>query len=108
MKLALIYITLLLFALLFSADAKTHHRLRKKLGKRTSTGYIHPKYRRMLWDPNWGDKDKLTDDGTAEPGVINSQLEKIEEYRRAELKKGLFLMKKQRSERTGNCRSHRA
>jgi len=107
MKLAIIFISLLLLALCFCVESKKNHHRTVKNHKKWD-GNIHPKYRRMLWDPNWGDKDKLIDDGTANPGVIHSQLEKIEEYRRKELKKGLYLLRKQRNERSGGCRSRRA
>ena len=68
--------------------------------------YIHQKFRRMMWDPNWGDKDNFSDDGVVASGVINNQLQKIEEYRVKELKRRLHELKKPQLVE-GACRSQR-
>lgn len=100
-------IILLIFCLLISLfECKNHHHISKKLNNNLHTNKIHPKYRQMMWNPKWGDKDRLTDDGSAEPGVIHSQFQKIEEYRRENLKRGLNLLKRPR-EAEGRCKSER-
>lgn len=93
MKFGVFSLFLIFSLFVFFLNAKNLHAT-KKMNTKYDHHSIHPKFRRMVWDPNWGDKDKFTDDGTAEPGVILNQLKKIEEYRRGEIKKRIRLLKR--------------
>ena len=100
MKLTIFHIFLISLLYLTVLSVNTHTR------KEKSGHIIHPKFFRMVFDPNWGDKTSNDADGSAEPGVIHSQLQKVEEYRIGELKKGLNKLRR-RNIVSGGCRSKR-